>query len=94
VTQCKNCPGKKGICHVGCIFGNGEDKQRCCVMAKKGGICIVCGCHWQDHVNSDFVYETNQVKKVYDIEEIKQQNKKATEGLTNSQVLITALCDS
>ena len=55
VTKCPNCAGRPdkalGNCHLGCRYGNDEDKKKCIAM-NDTGYCNKCGCAWNDHVNS------------------------------------------
>lgn len=92
VTQCKDCSGPKGICHDGCAFGNGEDKQRCCAMNDKGN-CDHCGCHWTRHTNSNIVFYEAQKAVVYDVEELKKQHGDAFAGMSSSEILLRTLLE-
>ena len=84
VTQCTKCSGKKGICHHGCAYGNGEDKEHCYMMSKKDGNCNGCGCHWTVHVNSDIVYKDRSVERTIDVEALKKQFTDGAANLSNS----------
>ena len=64
------CPNKKGICHDGCEFGNGEYKIKCEAM-NSNHYCNYCGCFWDKHCNSDFIYEESLKENIIDIEHLK-----------------------
>lgn len=71
VTQCKNCSGEKGICHDGCAYGNGEEKQNCGIMNSSGN-CNNCKCHWSSHVNSNIVFVPATRNVTYDVAHLKK----------------------
>ena len=65
VTKCLNCAGieAKGLgnCHIGCAYGDGEDKKSCSSM-DSDGYCNKCNCSWNDQVNSHHYKETKDVE--------------------------------
>lgn len=58
VTKCINCAGLEsvkgmGACHLGCNVG--DNKLECIVM-NENGMCNVCGCPHNSHINSRDYY--------------------------------------
>jgi len=71
VTNCLEC---NISCHFPCGIQNDDEKYNCAAMGRGGSqatiSCTVCpkNCHWQQHRNMSFRFDTktNKVKKTYD----------------------------
>lgn len=60
VTNCLKC---NYTCHYPCCIAPPSDKKGCGAMS--GENCTVCPskCHYSDHTNNSFLFETTMVKK-------------------------------
>lgn len=54
VTTCLKC--HKPPCHKPCHLAPTGDKRMCAVMTNEH--CTVCGCHWSQHANTPYIYES------------------------------------
>ncbi|KZS18175.1 Uncharacterized protein APZ42_015725 [Daphnia magna] len=83
-TNCQKCTT---TCHYPCSQASDTDKHRCSVMGQNG-ICRICRCPWNVHVNQKYRYEmvTEKVQRSSDAIRKQYQGAKA-EALTNQELL-------
>eukprot|EP01090_Pellita_catalonica_P013579 TRINITY_DN3264_c0_g1_i1.p1 TRINITY_DN3264_c0_g1~~TRINITY_DN3264_c0_g1_i1.p1 ORF type:complete len:184 (-),score=13.83 TRINITY_DN3264_c0_g1_i1:258-809(-) len=75
-------------CHKNCPIASDADKQNC--HAISGDHCIVCPgkCHWSEHSNVPFVYET-YIETTTQVATSKEKAAaNAARGLSNTEVLL------
>ena len=87
-TYATNCLVCNYTCHFPCPFPRNSQKNQCVAMSN--GRCSQCpnNCHWSEHVNDAYRYETQYetVEKEYD--EIRERFKSAVERQTQVEAVI------
>ena len=87
-TYATNCLVCNYTCHFPCPFPRNSQKNQCVAMSN--GRCSQCpnNCHWSEHVNDAYRYETQYetVEKEYD--EIKERFDSAVEGQSKIEAVI------
>lgn len=87
-TYTTNCLVCNFTCHFPCSIPRNENKNRCAAMSN--GSCKECpnSCHWSDHVNDEYRYETQYetVEKEYD--DIRKRYHSAVEGQSKVEAVI------
>ena len=87
-TYTTNCLVCNYTCHFPCTIPRNENKDRCAAMSN--GSCQQCPnkCHWSEHVNDAYRYDTQYetVEKEYD--KIKERFDSAVEGQSKIEAVI------
>ena len=87
-TYTTNCLVCNFTCHYPCSIPRNENKNGCAAM--KNGSCHECPnkCHWSEHVNDAYRFETQYetVEKEYD--EIRERFNTAVEGQSKAEAVI------
>ena len=87
-TYTTNCLVCNYTCHFPCGIPRNENKDGCAAMSN--GSCQECPnkCHWSEHVNDEYRYDTQYetVEKEYD--EIKERFDSAVEGQSKVEAVI------
>ena len=87
-TYTTNCLVCNYTCHFPCTIPRNENKDGCAAMSN--GSCQQCPnkCHWSEHVNDAYRYDTQYetVEKEYD--EIKERFDSAVEGQSKIEAVI------
>lgn len=87
-TYTTNCLVCNFTCHFPCSIPRNENKDGCAAMSN--GSCRECpnNCHWSEHVNDAYRYETQYetVEKEYD--EIRKRYNKAVKGQSKAEAVI------
>ena len=87
-TYTTNCLVCNFTCHYPCSIPRNENKDRCAAMSN--GSCEECpnNCHWSQHVNDAYRFETQYetVEKEYD--EIRERFNVAVEGQSEAEAVI------
>ena len=87
-TYTTNCLLCNYTCHFPCSIPRDEDKNGCAAMSN--GSCRECPnkCHWSDHANDQYRFETQYtaVEKEYD--EIRERFNTAVAGQTQAEAVI------
>ena len=60
-------------CHKSCAIPNDDGKADCSVM--ENGKCKICigNCHWNNHKNNNFIFDTIIVEEERNNEDLKKQ---------------------
>ena len=87
-TYTTNCLVCNYTCHFPCSIPRDENKNGCAAMSN--GSCQECpnNCHWSDHANDEYRFETQYttVEKEYD--EIRERFNTAVEGQSKAEAVI------
>ncbi|XP_068757755.1 uncharacterized protein [Montipora capricornis] len=88
-TYTTNCLTCNYTCHYPCKIPRSEDKRRCAAM-KGTESCTQCPneCHWENHVNDQYRFETEYVTVEKEYDEIKDMYNAAVEGQSQVEALI------
>ncbi|XP_067033107.1 uncharacterized protein [Acropora muricata] len=93
-TYTTNCLTCNFTCHFPCAIPRNENKAGCAAMSWSG-ICQQCpnNCHWNNHVNDQYRFETQYetVEKEYD--EIKSRYNTAVQGQSKVEAVIKQVKD-
>ena len=89
-TNCLTC---NFTCHFPCGIPRNENKDRCWAMTN--GSCRECrnNCHWSNHVNDQYRFETQYVTVEKSYDEIKDRYDKAVKGLSKIEAVIKKVED-
>ena len=91
-TYTTNCVTCNYTCHYPCKIPRNEDKRRCAAM-KGTESCTQCPneCHWANHVNDQYRFETEYVTVEKEYDEIKDRYDTAVQGQTQVEAVIKQL---
>lgn len=59
----------------------------------RGGVCTYCGCYWDKHVNSHFIFMDEEVNVTYDCQTLKAQYGEAFKNMSNSEILLNDILE-
>ena len=83
-----NCLVCNYTCHFPCPIPRNENKDRCVAMSN--GICRKCpnNCHWSEHVNDAYRFETKYETVEKEYGDIRKRYNIAVEGLTEAESVL------
>lgn len=87
-TYTTNCLVCNFTCHYPCSIPRNEDKKGCAAMSN--GSCEECpnNCHWSEHVNDTYRFETQYEAVEKEYGEIRERYDTAVEGQSEAEAVI------
>ncbi|XP_068714302.1 uncharacterized protein [Montipora foliosa] len=91
-TYTTNCVTCNYTCHYPCKIPKSEDKRRCAAMEGTES-CTQCPneCHWSNHVNDRYRFETEYITVEKEYDEIKDRYVTAVQGQTKVEAVMKQL---